>query len=118
MIAKGLKRALSGAVPIAKVILKRTSNMQIKCDPSKLPEPKLPPTKPVKIGSDINSHIPGGVESKHYMGWTEKDERILLKLKSAGLRNVEIAKKMGRSYDSIKTRLKLLKKRGQYEEKD
>ena len=96
--------------------------MRMKCDPRKLPVPLLKPTKPVDIGADKMSYIPQDVSSKqpksHYSAWTEQEERVLLKLKKRGLRNVMIAKKMGRSYESVKTKLKLLNKQGKINDED
>lgn len=86
----------------------------IKHDPAKLPEPKLPPTKAVDIGRDKMSYIPVIEEppKNKQKGWSAKDERILVKLKSAGLRDKEIARKMGRTLDSIKWKIKTLRKKG------
>lgn len=86
--------------------------MRVKRDPSKLPVPQLPPTKAVDIGDDKLSYIPNIKKPQHYEAWTEKEVRILIKLKARGWKNVDIAKKMGRSYEAIKTKLKLLKKQG------
>lgn len=86
--------------------------MRLKRDPSKLPLPQLPPTKAVDIGDDKLSYIPTIKKKKEYEKWTDKDVRILIKLKERGLRNVDISKKMGRSYEAIKTKLKLLKRQG------
>lgn len=86
--------------------------MQLKKDPKSLPIPKLPPTKLVDIGEDKLSYIPTIKKKKEYEKWTDKDVRILIKLKERGLRNVDISKKMGRSYEAIKTKLKLLKRQG------
>lgn len=86
--------------------------MRLKRDPSKLPLPQLPPTKAVDIGDDKLSYIPTIKKKKEYEKWTDKDVRILIKLKDRGLRNVDISKKMGRSYEAIKTKLKLLKRQG------
>ena len=88
--------------------------MRMKCDPKKLPVPLLKPTKPVDIGTDKMSYIPQDVSSKqpksHYSAWTEQKER--------GLRNVKKTKKMGRSYESVKTKLKLLNKQGKINDED
>ncbi len=87
--------------------------IKLKVDPKKLPVPPLPPTKAVDIGFDKMSYIPSVKKPKeHCKEWTEKDERILIKLKSSGMKNVDIAKRMGRSYEAIKTKLKLLKRQG------
>lgn len=103
---------------------RKTLNMRMKCDPKKLPVPLLKPTKPVDIGTDKMSYIQQDASREqpksHYSAWTEQEERVLIKLKKRGLRNVMIAKKMGRSYESVKTKLKLLNKQGKIndEEKD
>lgn len=85
--------------------------MRIKCDPKKLPKPLLEPTKAAKIGTDIMSHIPAkdNKPKEHYTPWTEDDEKLLIQLKENGLRNADIAKLIGRSYESVKTKLKMLK---------
>lgn len=92
--------------------------IKLKIDPEKLPVPPLPPTKAVNIGFDKMSYIPSAEPKpkpkpkEHCKEWAEKDERILIKLKSSGMKNVDIAKRMGRSYEAIKTKLKLLKRQG------
>lgn len=93
--------------------------MRIKCDPRKLPVPFLKPTKAVDIGKDKTSYIPQDVTERpksHYTAWTEEEEQTLIRLKKKGLRNVAIANKMGRSYESVKTKLKLLNKQGKINE--
>lgn len=44
--------------------------------------------------------------------WAEKDERILVKLKLNGTKDKDIARKMGRTLNSVKWRVRVLKKRG------
>ena len=85
----------------------------IKSDPSKLPKPKLPPTKAVDIGLDKMSYVPSlDVPEPNKKGWSVKDERILAKLKHGGMKDKDIAKKMGRTLDSVKWKVKILKKKG------
>lgn len=84
--------------------------MRIKCDPSKLPKPLLEPTRPVDIGEDKMSYVPEIKKPEaHYTPWTEEDTALLLQLKENGLKNADIAKLIGRSYESVKTKLKMLK---------
>lgn len=85
----------------------------IKGDPVKLPVPKLPPTKPVDIGTDKMSYVPSTNKNEpKSKGWSVRDERILVKLKRSGNRDKEIAKKMGRSLDSVKWKIKALRNKG------
>ena len=88
----------------------------IKGDPSRMPAPMLPPTKPVDIGSDKMDFTPSvwkmSSEPKTN-NWTDKDERILQKLKSAGMKDKDIAKKMGRTLNSVKWKVKMLRGKGQ-----
>ena len=87
----------------------------IKCDPRKLPVPKLPPTKAVDIGADKMSYVPSVQKKpqKDRKGWTRTDERIVVKLKRGGMKDKEIAKKMGRTLYSVKWKIKALRGAGQ-----
>lgn len=86
----------------------------IKGDPSKLPRPKLPPTKPVDIGKDKLSYIPEPVkEEPPKRGWTERDERIIKKLKTSGVKDKDIAKRIGKSLASTKWKIKDLRRKGE-----
>lgn len=86
----------------------------LKRDPAKLPVPKLPPTKAVDIGMDKMTFIPAPEKEKKptAKGWSAKDERIIIKLKKSGMRDKDIARKMGRTLDSIKWKVKSLRKKG------
>lgn len=86
----------------------------IKGDPSRLPKPILPPTKAVDIGADKMCFIPE-LEAKKddsKNSWSERDERILLKLKLNGTKDKDIAKKMGRTLYSVKWKVRVLKRKG------
>lgn len=88
---------------------------RIKRDPSKLPKPILPTTKAVDIGTDKMCFVPiveNKSEATHNGDWAEKDERILVKLKLNGTKDKDIARKMGRTLNSVKWRVRVLKKRG------
>lgn len=86
-----------------------------KCNPAKLPVPKLPPTKAVNIGLDKMNFVPEPEPPRenHKKGWTVKDERVLKKLKAAGVMDKDIAKKMGRTLHSIKGKVKALRRAGE-----
>lgn len=86
----------------------------LKRDPAKLPVPKLPPTKAVDIGRDKMTFIPAPEKEPELKakGWSAKDERIIIKLKKSGMRDKDIARKMGRTLDSIKWKVKSLRKKG------
>lgn len=81
-----------------------------------MPAPMLPPTKPVDIGNDKMDFTPSiwkmSSEPKT-SNWTDKDERVLKKLKSAGMKDKDIAKKMGRTLNSVKWKVKMLRGKGQ-----
>ena len=87
----------------------------IKCDPKKLPIPKLTPTKAVNIGTDKDSYIPAIKQEKpdDKKGWSARDERILVKLKKNGTKDKEIAHKLGRTLYSVKWKIKALRGAGQ-----
>lgn len=91
----------------------------IKVNPAKLPKPKLPPTKAVDIGYDKNSYIPNirniqpKPEEPDKKGWTQRDERILRKLKQGGMKDKDIAKNLGRTLYSVKWKIKELRRAGQ-----
>lgn len=88
---------------------------RIKRDPSKLPKPILPPTKAVDIEADKMCFIPiveNKSEATHKGDWSEKDVRILVKLKLNGTKDKDIAKKMERTLHSVKWRVRVLKKKG------
>lgn len=86
----------------------------IKCDPSSLPKPKLPPTKPVDIGKDKMSYIPAPIkEEPPKRGWSQKDERIIKKLKNQGVKDKDIAKRVGKSLASTKWKIKDLRRKGE-----
>ena len=90
----------------------------IKCNPAKLPKPQLAPTKAVDIGRDKLSYIPAPEKPKEQQvlcrkGWSRRDERILIKLKSAGMKDKDIAKKLGRTLYSVKWKIKALRGAGQ-----
>lgn len=91
----------------------------IKVDPTKLPKPKLPPTKPVDIGFDKMSYIPNirtgnapPKEEPDKKGWTQRDERLLRKLKLGGMKDKDIAKNLGRTLYSVKWKIKDLRRAG------
>lgn len=87
----------------------------IKGNPAKLPKPRLEPTRAVDIGVDKMNYIPNTQNKPAETtktGWTERDERILIKLKTNGTKDKEIAKKMGRTLNSIKWKVKSLKQKG------
>lgn len=94
----------------------------IKCNPQKLPKPLLPPTKAVDIGTDKMSYIPNvraqyPTEPKEpkepdKKGWTEKAERLLVKLKQGGMKDKDIAKNLGKTLYSVKWKIKELRKAG------
>lgn len=85
----------------------------IKCDPSSLPKPKLPPTRPVDLGNDKMSYIPAPIkEEPPKRGWSQKDERIIKKLKNQGVKDKDIAKRVGKSLASTKWKIKDLRRKG------
>ena len=94
----------------------------IKVNPAKLPKPKLPPTKPVDIGYDKMSYIPNirtgnavqppKPEEPDKKGWTQRDERLLRKLKLGGMKDKDIAKNIGRTLYSVKWKIKEMRKAG------
>ena len=94
----------------------------IKVNPAKLPKPKLPPTKAVDIGTDKLSYIPK-IRAEYpkpqaepvepdKKGWTQRDERILRKLKNGGMKDKDIAKNLGRTLYSVKWKIKEMRKAG------
>ena len=94
---------------------KKRLSASIKCDPHKLPVPKLPPTKAVNIGADKMSYVPNidVKPEKDKKGWTQRDERILAKLKKGGMKDKDIARKMGRTLYSVKWKINVLRGAGQ-----
>lgn len=88
-----------------------SGSMRIK---RKLPDAP-PPTKAVDIGRDKLSYIPAPEKppENNKKGWSAKDERILAKLKRGGMKDKEIAKKLGRTLDSVKYKVKQLREKGQ-----
>ena len=86
----------------------------IKRDPSSLPKPKLPPTRPVDIGKDKMSYIQAPIkEEPPKRGWSQKDERIIKKLKNQGVKDKDIAKRVGKSLASTKWKIKDLRRKGE-----
>lgn len=86
----------------------------IKCDPSSLPKPKLPPTRPVDLGNDKMTYIPAPIkEEPPKRGWSQKDERIIKKLKNQGVKDKDIAKRVGKSLASTKWKIKDLRRKGE-----
>ena len=86
----------------------------IKCDPSSLPKPKLPPTKPVDLGNDKMSYIPAPIkEEPPKRGWSAYDERMIKKLKLSGVKDKDIAKRIGKSLASTKWKIKDLRRKGE-----
>lgn len=79
-----------------------------------MPAPLLPPTKPVDIGTDKMSFIPAEEKKPdtNAKGWSAKDERILIKLKNGGKKDKEIARKLGRTVDGVKWKIKMLRRKG------
>lgn len=85
--------------------------MRIKCDPAKLPVPKLPPTKAVDIGADKLNYKPDVKKPSKSSAWSLKQERILRKLLEQGLDEGEIAHKMGKEKKDVLKRADMLKGR-------
>ena len=85
--------------------------MRIKCDPTKLPIPKLPPTKAVDIGDDKLNYKPDVKKPREKGAWSLKQERILRKLLEQGLEEGEIAHKMGKEKRDVIKRADMLKGR-------
>ena len=73
-----------------------------------------PPTRAVNIGADKESYIPNIQPEKpeDKKGWSVRDERILVKLKKGGIKDKEIAKKLGRTLYSVKWKIKALRGAG------
>ena len=85
----------------------------IKCDPSSLPKPKLPPTKPVDLGNDKMTYIPAPIkEEPPKRGWSEYDERMIKKLKLSGVKDKDIAKRLDRTLASTKWKIKDMRRKG------
>lgn len=74
-----------------------------------------PPTKAVDIGRDKLSYVPAidKPPENNKKGWSARDERILAKLKRNGTKDKDIAKKLGRTLDSVKWKIKQLRGTGQ-----
>lgn len=85
----------------------------IKRDPSSLPKPKLPPTRPVDLGNDKMTYIPAPIKEPPKRGWTAGEERIIKKLKSQGVKDKDIAAQVGKSLASTKWKIKDLRRRGE-----
>lgn len=96
-----------------------SESIKVKVNPAKLPKPKLPPTKAVDIGYDKNSYIPN-IRAEYpkpqaepdKKGWTQRDERLLRKLKLGGMKDKDIAKNLGRTLYSVKWKIKEMRKAG------
>lgn len=73
------------------------------------------PTKAVDIGRDKLSYIPAPEKppENNKRGWSARDERLVVKLKRNGMRDKEIARKLGRTLDSVKWKIKALRSSGQ-----
>lgn len=85
----------------------------IKCDPSSLPKPKLPPTRPVDLGNDKMSYIPAPIkEEPPKRGWSEYDEHMIKKLKLSGVKDKDIAKRLDRTLASTKWKIKDMRRKG------
>lgn len=80
----------------------------------KLPDAP-PPTRAVDIGRDKLSYIPAPEKppENNKKGWSARDERLVVKLKRNGMKDKEIAKKLGRTLDSVKWKIKALRSAGQ-----
>ena len=94
----------------------------IKRDPSSLPKPKLPPTRPVDLGNDKMTYIPapikeeppkrGWSEEPPKRGWSAYDERMIKKLKLSGVKDKDIAKRLDRTLASTKWKIKDMRRKG------
>lgn len=85
----------------------------IKRDPSSLPKPKLPPTRPVDLGNDKMTYIPAPIkEEPPKRGWSACDERMIKKLKLSGVKDKDIAKRLDRTLASTKWKIKDMRRKG------
>lgn len=90
----------------------------IKCDPKKLPEPLLEPTKPCRIDpkptgicwetSLLNDHNKGKKRKCCPNEWTEEEMDMLVAMYHQGVSYTEIAEKLGRSYKACSAKIKRL----------
>ena len=114
--------------------MKRPIRLKIPID--RLPEPPLPPTRPVRIGevvsdkdiwkyirqmepteSQIRSARRGhqiSARAKKVNAWTPEKDEELLRLRAAGKSYSEIVEITGRTLSAVEHRLVLLKKQGRY----
>ncbi len=108
----------------------------IKINPSRLPKPLLPPTKPVRIDTDIPTHHSDGPKWKYQTNeerkkkacmnrktrvdaWTpEQDETIWKMYYEKKMTLEQIGEEMGRTRLAIHSRLQRLRKRKEFADHD
>ena len=73
--------------------------MKIKCDPRKLPVPRLPPTRDIR--TDDAEFIPPGSRDGFY---TPAQDAVVKTMRAEGKSFREIAEQLGKSSESVRRR--------------